>query len=742
MVCDYSYDDKTQTMRVNCLGCIYGSSVEDSEFCMARTIQKLFEVKKVSRLILAETREYEYDFNQVRLLIEVANAIQDITRKKIVSLSNISKGKCDKCIPGRYSLLQNIITSLRLDPVEAYKQLLREIRHTKVKMEKVSSQQCIECLEYYLDKALMPMQEILGLCELMQFGHAHPDLRGRAVYRAIFHPSIRPNFMYTRYLSLPPANAEVVDRYKVGDSLVEIYKVPGSTRHRYHMVPPEFKLEEDEYTILDAARRYLAAHRPRSPEFGEPEKLRETFFNISKDMISDLANQFDIYLNFDKLNQLAHILTRYTAGLGIIELLLKDEKIQDISINSPIGITPIYIYHSDFEDCETNLIPSREDAESWATRLRLQSGRPLDEANPVLDTEMLIPGGSARVCAITKTLSPTGLAFSLRRHRDKPWTFPLFIKNRFMNPLSAGLLWFLIDNARTMLIAGTRSSGKTSLLGACMIQILPRSRIITVEDTLEIPVSRLREIGYNIEQLKSRSVITRVQTELSADDALRTALRLGDSCLIVGEVRSVEAKALYEAMRIGALANLVAGTIHGDSPYGVFDRVVNDLGVPPTSFKATDIIVIANRLKTPDGLHSFRRLTEITEVRKHWKTDPMEEGGFVTLMDYSAKEDELKPTQTFSIGESVVLNDIAANVREWKGSWDKVWDNINLRAKVMKTLVDYSVKNNNVLEAEFVLNSNQVFHLISDDVMTQMDYLDSREIYERWLEWLRKSTQQ
>jgi type IV secretory pathway ATPase VirB11/archaellum biosynthesis ATPase len=34
----------------------------------------------------------------------------------------------------------------------------------------------------------------------------------------------------------------------------------------------------------------------------------------------------------------------------------------------------------------------------------------------------------------------------------------------------------------------------------------------------------------------------------------------------LGEVRSVEAKALYEAMRVGALANVVAGTIHGASP--------------------------------------------------------------------------------------------------------------------------------------------------------------------------------
>jgi len=188
---------------------------------------------------------------------------------------------------------------------------------------------------------------------------------------------------------------------------------------------------------------------------------------------------------------------------------------------------------------------------------------------------------------------------------------------------------FIIDGARTLLFAGTRSSGKTSMLGATLTEIMKRYRILTVEDTLELPVEALSDMGYNIVRLKSRSVITHVEVELPTDEAIRTSLRLGDSCLIIGEVRSLEARALYEAMRIGALANVVAGTIHGDSPYGVFDRVVNDLGVPPTSFKATDIVVMNNRLRSADGLHTFRRTMSITEVTKEWNEDPQKEKAFV-----------------------------------------------------------------------------------------------------------------
>ena len=264
-------------------------------------------------------------------------------------------------------------------------------------------------------------------------------------------------------------------------------------------------------------------------------------------------------------------------------------------------------------------------------------------------------------------------------------------------------------------------------------------RIVTIEDTLELPIEQLRALGYNIERLKSRSVITHIESELPTEEAIRTSLRLGDSCLIIGEVRSKEALALYESMRIGALANVVAGTIHGDSPYGVFDRVVNDLGVPPTSFKATDIIVIVGRLKSADGLHTSRRIIEITEVRKDWDKDPQKEKGFVQLMVYNAKTDELEPTETFLNGESLILSEIGKRVRDWKDNWDAVWDNIQLRTKLKKTLVDYSTSLDkpSLLEAAFVVRANNQFHLFSESVREEYGTLDSERIFARWNEWLK-----
>ena len=330
------------------------------------------------------------------------------------------------------------------------------------------------------------------------------------------------------------------------------------------------------------------------------------------------------------------------------------------------------------------------------------------------------------------------MAYAIRRHREDPWTLPLFIKNKMINPFAAGLYSFLIDGSRTLLVAGTRSSGKTSLLGSLMLEIIPRYRIIVIEDTLELPVESLRKLKYDILRMRVRSALLKTTTEVSAEEGIRTSLRLGDSCLIVGEVRSEEAKALYEAMRVGALANVVAGTIHGASPYGVFDRVVNDLGVPATSFKATDIITVANPIKSPDGLHSWRRILQLSEIRKHWKTDPQEEGGFVDLMRYNVEKDELEATEDLINGDSEIVKDIASNVRGWSGNWDAVYDNILLRAKIKKEIVDVAEKtgDDNILESEFNALSNNAFHKISDKVRQEIGLPMSDRVFPEWQKWL------
>jgi len=720
-------------------------SIEDDPFVMASTIEKLVEVIGVSKIIFYQKRDYEYDFDQVQILNEIAVLFTQLTRQKeIFGYEALKFGNFLKDLDKRYADMQKIVFQLlKSDPIGAYVELKRTLRLEKIKLGEYIEEQDLEGERKYISLLnylfqLLEKTKIINLARPYLPGY---EIGDRSIYRKIFRPSIKPDFMYTKLMASYPVDGNEIASYDIGETEVSIFSLPDTVHTLYHIIPPEFKLSEEHYEILDTARRIMAEHKPDKEEFTDPDRMRQVFFNVGKDLIDELANYRNIKMTDEQLNELTSILVRYTIGFGLIEVLLRDEKIQDVTINSPMGKAPMFIVHADFDNCKTNVIATRTEAESWATKLRLLSGRPLDEANPILDTEISFPGARARVGAITGPLNPTGYAFAFRRHRDRPWTLPLFMKLKMIDPLGAGLMSFIVDGSRTILVAGTRSAGKTSLLASLMVELMRSVRIITIEDTLELPVSPLINLGYNIQQMKVASALTRGTSEVPADEGIRTTLRLGDSALFVGEVRSTEARALYEAMRVGALANVVAGTIHGDSPYGVYDRVVNDLQVPKTSFKATDIIMVANPIRSADGLHRWRRVTSITEVRKHWEQDPLAEHGFSDLMKYEPKSDILVPSDDMVHGESDILKAIAGNVKEWAGNWDAVWDNIQLRANIKKAIVDISDKSKDpeVLEADFVILANDQFHRISDKIRTEVGALDSKRIFFEWNEWLKTS---
>jgi type IV secretory pathway ATPase VirB11/archaellum biosynthesis ATPase len=728
-------------MYVNYLTAPFVPSIADNPAVMARTIDSLIENPNVSRIIFVQQRNYNYPFEQISLLSEIASIYNFLSKQE--AILSVEKLMLFGNVPEIHAELTYLLTILRQDPIGCYLELKKKLKNLRAQLESGQIVNKSGLINY-----IRVLERFFGLVENSKLIRMTLSLLSdyvignRELYRTIFRPDILPNFTFTRLVAQLPRDAEFIDQYEIkseSESIpVTILKRPDEPKYFYHIMPPEYALTEEHHMLLNLARNVLIEHRPKAEEFTDPEKTRQVFFNISRDLLSELSRTKNIELNHRELTKLARILVRYTIGFGLIEILLMDTRLQDIVLNPPIAQNPIFVRHEKYDECSTNIIPSYEDADSWAAKLRLQSGRPLDEANPVLDTDLSFGNARARVAAITQPLSPYGLGYAIRRHRDEPWTLPLFISRKMLNSFAAGLLSFMIDGNRTLLVAGTRSSGKTSLLGSLMLEIMSKFRIIVVEDTLELPADALRKLGYDILRMKVRSALVSGTTEVEASEGIRTSLRLGDSALIVGEVRSSEARALYEAMRVGALANVVAGTIHGDSPYGVFDRVVNDLNVPATSFKATDLILISNPVKTPDGLHSIKRVMSLTEVRKHWQKDPAEEAGFVDLLRYNVEKDDLEPTDELINGESVIIKNLAGSVKGWAGNWDAVYDNILLRGKIKQEIVDISNKlaRPELMEAKFNMFSHSAFHRISDEIREEVGIPLSDRVFPEWKKWL------
>jgi type IV secretory pathway ATPase VirB11/archaellum biosynthesis ATPase len=730
-------------LYINYLGVPYVPSVADSPDVMAKTVDALIENPNVSRIVFLQQKNYNHDLQETSILLEIAQLYTYLLKQeKILSREKI--GVSEQFFPRRYNELFTFLLLLKQDPLSAYAELKKILINSKLLTDKLGPGFRIEHASYinFIEKILLLLENTAIIQTAMPWLISYRKGE-RDIYEKIFKPDVIPNFTFTRLISDLPDNAEIIDQYEISGedydvSSVTILKRKDEPKLIYHLIPPENSLTEDHSLLLNTARKVLIEHQPKAEEFTDTERTRQVFFNISKDLLQDLAQSKGIKINYQDLNKLAIILVRHTIGFGLIEVLLQDKNLQDISLNAPIPMNPVFVKHQEYDECSSNILPSQEDTDSWAAKFRLISGRPLDEANPILDTQLEIGKIRARIAIIQRPLSPDGLAYAIRRHREEPWTLPLFLKNKMINPLSAGLLSFLIDGSRTLLVAGTRSSGKTSLLGSLMLEIIPKYRIIVIEDSLELPVESLRELKYDILRMKVRSALLKTTTEVSADDGIRTSLRLGDSCLIIGEVRSVEAQALYEAMRVGALANVVAGTIHGGSPYAVFDRVVNDLDIPATSFKATDIIAVANPIKTPDGLHSAKRLVSLSEVRKHWQKDPLEEQGFVDLLKYNVETDQLEATEDLINGDSEIIKDIASNVKGWAGNWDAVYDNILLRAKIKQEIVSVAdkIKNPKILEAKFNTNSNHAFHRISDEIRKEIGLPIGERVFPAWQKWL------
>ncbi|MGC9309440.1 MAG: ATPase, T2SS/T4P/T4SS family [Candidatus Nanoarchaeia archaeon] len=737
----YSYEVRSEAgenvMYINYMGAAEVPTLS-SPNVMARTLDALKEEAEVSRIVFVQQRNYSYDFKQVQILNEINDIYEQLIKEEQI-LSTNKLNILGKWMQDAYSVLNHILNEvLKQDPVKAYRELKGIYYEQKALEEKEQgSLLYVNLLKDVLDK----LANLKIIKQLKQYFDSY-KIGDREIYDEIFRADVMPNFTFTRMQGEIGKDAEIIRQYEIAKghdkSLVTILKEKNKGKLFYHLSPPEYNLEEEHHMLLNLARNVLIEHQPSEDEFKDPERTRQVFFNVAKDLLRELASNKNVNLQYQELNKLATILVRHTIGFGILEVLLQDDNLQDIVVNAPVSQSSIFVRHNEFDECSTNIIPSQEDADSWAAKFRMLSGRALNEANPILDTSLQLAEIGARIAIVQEPLSSGGIAYAIRRHRSKPWTLPLFIQNKMISPLAAGLMSFLVDGARTLLVAGTRSSGKTSLLGALMLEILPKYRIITLEDTLELPVSSLRKLDYDILSMKVRSALVGESTEVAAEEGIRASLRLGDSSLIVGEIRSEEAKALYEAMRVGALANVVAGTIHGSSPYAVFDRVVNDLGVPITSFKATDCVIVANPIKSADGLHSFKRVLQIAEVRKHWEKDPLAEGGFVDLMNYDIEHDRLEPSQDLINGDSQIIKDIAAQVKGWAGNWDAVWDNIQLRARIKEEIVKVAEKTGKqvLLEAPFTVKSNNAFHQISERVRQEEGLPVSDKVFLEWKNWL------
>lgn len=118
---------------------------------------------------------------------------------------------------------------------------------------------------------------------------------------------------------------------------------------------------------------------------------------------------------------------------------------------------------------------------------------------------------------------------------------------------------------KTILLSGGTSSGKTTLLNALLKEIPATERVIAIEDTPELALTRPNAVGLVAvagDQGEARVTI---------DDLLRASLRMRPDRLMVGELRGPETVTFLRAINTGHPGSL--STIHASSPEGAFEQI-------------------------------------------------------------------------------------------------------------------------------------------------------------------------
>jgi len=715
-----------KTIIINCRECTQGNSTIFDETCRSNLLKILQTEHGINKVILNHAFVKVFQEKELELLKDLANFAESMAMYGNLHLSSRSIEKCRLCIAQKKQAIDTVISMAQIDPIKAL-QTLQKMGNRK-KQTIASCQSC----EKQFDELLEEMISKANVTKQILFSQKNSD----EFYTTYIRPYVRPGFIDS-YIQLdPPPDAVFFESYEVQRKkgrpiAISLYTLRTRPEKLYFVVPPEYDLPREELYLLEKVRLYLSRHRPKDASFMDAETARDYFHRFGRQIITRFVEEQQLSIGTVRIDYLADIFARYTAGFGILEDLLSDSRIQDIYVNAPVTNNALHLV-VDGEEYTSNVYLSVGDIDALSSRFRTLSGRAFSEASPVLDMDL--ESYHTRVAAISNPLTPRGVAFALRKHRQKPWTLTHFIANQMISAEAAGLLSFLIDGQASLLVAGSRGAGKTSLLSSLILEIPQRFRILTIEDTAEIPVDILQRYGYKIQSLLTKSIASGSgSTEIDPTDALRTALRLGESVLILGEVRGVEARVLFEAMRVGAAGNLIMGTIHGSTTRDVYERVVYDIGIPTTSFKAVDSVIITAPIRSEGGIERKRRVTQISEIAKaSWTLNPDPDSVFQDIMVYHTSKDELVPTTLLDMGQSEVIENIA---HKWGISVEKAIENIKLRTEIKRTIVEHGQENQELLEAPTNRDANNAFWMLIEEEKAKHSQVNYSEVRRKWMKW-------
>lgn len=234
-----------------------------------------------------------------------------------------------------------------------------------------------------------------------------------------------------------------------------------------------------------------------------------------------------------------------------IEAFIRDPGISDILVNGPTGV---FIEKHGAMQNVLGVVISERSLQVAVRNIARALGDEINEEKPLLDARL--PDGS-RVAAVFPPCAVGGTVLAIRKFHSQLYTAQELLRIGSLAPQALAALQAAVEGRKNILISGGTGTGKTTLLNALAAFIPDSERLIIIEDTSEIQISKP-----NLVRLEAR----REQTGLPAvtiRDLLRTTLRLRPDRILLGEVRGGEAFDLLQALNTGHAGTLA--TLHANS---------------------------------------------------------------------------------------------------------------------------------------------------------------------------------
>jgi flagellar protein FlaI len=390
--------------------------------------------------------------------------------------------------------------------------------------------------------------------------------------------------------------------YQIGGGLfVHIYPDPGE-RDVYIPIEPHLTVDVDE--IMPEVEMKLLDWTEEIGAAETEEGKKEALLHAIDEIITANGAVGKIQVTPRQLESIRYVVMRDKAGLSVLQPLLLDPYIEDVSCS---GTGPIFIEHKVFSSLQAAItFPEIEDVDSFVIWMGEWIKRPVTVRNPIVDATL--PDGSRINIVYGTDISKRGSNFTIRKFSETPASIMEIIEWGTMDYMMAAYLSFVLEESMNMFVVGATASGKTTTMNAITTFILPDKKIVSIEDTPELQVPHknwIREVTRGTGRESKGSAV-------GMFDLLKAALRQRPDRIIIGEIRGEEGAIAFQAMQTG---HGVMSTFHASSVEKLIQRLTGDpINIPKAYIDSLDVVLIQSAVRAPGGGGMVRRVLSINEI--------------------------------------------------------------------------------------------------------------------------------